>query len=300
MVSAASGNVTGSANVTVSSQPTQPNVTSFELTPSKSAVLNGSTITITIKALNVNNVTDTNFNGMANITVNASKNASAVIYQPNVTFNNGIAILPVTSNIAQFVTVTATNGSITGSTVIAFADMVFDLDMGWNLISIPNFADPSSVDLILKNVKNNGVVGYDPGNKTFSTPADLQPLYGYWINVTAPNQSIGFIADTNIRSVPPSRDLFEGWNLIGVVANKQEQNRELDAGLLFQPLQTGGKPLYSYLVSYKNPRKTYTVGDDLTDRTPLNKGQGYWLFMNTLTDTNKDSLVWAGKPWLPN
>ncbi|MDL5502766.1 MAG: hypothetical protein QSU88_06070, partial [Candidatus Methanoperedens sp.] len=130
------------------------------------------TITITVKALNVN-VTDTNFNGMANITVNASKNASAVMYQPNITFSNGIAILPVTSNISQFVTVTATSGNITGSTDIVFADMVFKLDMGWNLISIPNFADPSNVSLILKNVKNNGVVGYDPGNKTFSTPADL-------------------------------------------------------------------------------------------------------------------------------
>ncbi|MBZ0177325.1 MAG: PQQ-dependent sugar dehydrogenase, partial [Candidatus Methanoperedens sp.] len=216
MVIAASGNITGSANVTVSAHPSQPNVTSFELTPGKTAALKGSTITITIKALNAN-VTDTTFNEMANITVNASKNASAVIYQPNVTFSNGIAILPVTSNMAQFVTVTATSGSITGSTEIAFADMVFDLDPGWNLISVPNFADPGSVDMILKNVKNNGVAGYDPGNKTFSTPADLQPLYGYWINVTAPNQSIGFIADTNIRSVPPSRDLFEGWNLIGVV-----------------------------------------------------------------------------------
>ncbi|CAG1006477.1 Serine-aspartate repeat-containing protein D [Methanosarcinales archaeon] len=285
-------------NFTNAMIPQQPNVTSFELTPSKTAVLKGKTITITIKALNVN-VTDTNFNGMADITVNASKNASAVTYLPNVTFNNGIAILPVTSNIAQFVTVTATNGSITGSTEIAFADMVFNLDLGWNLISIPNFADPSSLDLALKNVKNNGVVGYDPGDKNFSTPTDLQPLYGYWINVTAPNQSIGFIADTNIRSVPPSRNLYEGWNLIGVVANKQEQNKELHAGQLFQPLKTGGKPLYSYLVSYKNPRKTYSVGNDLTDRTTLNKGQGYWLFMNTLTETNKNSLVWAGKPWLP-
>ncbi|NJD53818.1 MAG: ammonia-forming cytochrome c nitrite reductase subunit c552 [Candidatus Methanoperedens sp.] len=279
----------------------QPNVTSFELTPDRTAALSGGTITITVKALNVN-TTDTSFNGMASITVNASKNASAVIYPPNVTFSNGVATLPVSSNIAQFVTVTATNGKTTGSTDIAFADMVFDLDPGWNLISIPNFANPDSVDMILKNVKNNGLVGYDPGNKTFSTPADLQPLYGYWINVTASNQSIGFIADTNVGSTPPpGRDLFEGWNLIGVVASKQEQeqNKQLDAGLLFQPLQIGGKPLYSYLVSYKNPRKTYTVGDDLTDRTPLNKGQGYWLFMNTLTDTNKDTFVWGGRAWLP-
>ena len=116
MVTATNDTITGSANVTVSPHPSQPNVTSFELTPSKTAALNGSTITITVKALNVNNLTDTNFNGMASITVNASKNTSAVTYQPNITFSNGIAILPVTSNIAQFVTVTATNGSITGST----------------------------------------------------------------------------------------------------------------------------------------------------------------------------------------
>ncbi|MDO8728075.1 MAG: SdrD B-like domain-containing protein, partial [Candidatus Methanoperedens sp.] len=179
-------------------------------------------------------------------------------------------------------------------------DLTIDLDLGWNLISIPNFADPSSVDMALKNVKNNGVVGYDPATKTFSTPTDLYPLYGYWINVTEPNQSLGFFADKSITSVPPSRNLYEGWNLIGVVAEESETNKTLDAGLLFQSLQNGGQPLYSFLVSYKNPRHTYVVGVDLSDRTALNQGQGYWLFIKTMTQTDKNSVIWSGKPWLPN
>jgi hypothetical protein len=180
-------------------------------------------------------------------------------------------------------------------------DLTIALDVGWNLISIPNFADPSSVDMVLKNVKNNGVVGYDPANKTFSTPPEILPLYGYWVNVTEPNQSIGFIADPSDTGKLPMRNLYEGWNLIGVVAEESETDK-LEAGLLFQtiPLQNGGQPLYSYLVSYKDPRKTYEVGDDLTNHTKLNQGQGYWLFIKTMTQTDKNSVIWSGKPWLPN
>jgi hypothetical protein len=277
---------------TIVNIPPQP--TSFQLTPSTNVTLKGTTISMAVMALN-NGTPLPLFNGMANITITAN-NASAVTAPMNVTFISGNATFGVTSSIAQFVTVTVTNETITSSTEVAFADRVISLDLGWNLISIPNFADPSSVDQILKNVKNNGIVGFDPATKTFSTPSDLLPLYGYWINVTAPNQSIGFMADTNITSVPPSRNLFEGWNLIGVVGDEQDTN--LDAGLLFQPLQIGGQPLYSFLVSNKNPRHTYEIGVDLTDRTPLNEGQGYWLFMKTMTDTNKNSVVWAGKPWL--
>ena len=276
--------------------PPQPRVTSFELTPGKTAALNGSTITITVKALNVT-VIDTNFNGMANITVTANKNANAVIYPPNVTFNNGIAILPVTSNIVQFVTVTATNGSITGSTDIVFADRVFDLHLGWNLISIPSFADPSSVSLALKNVKNNGVVGYDPATKTFSTPTDLQPLYGYWINVTSPNQSIGFIANImNPTGFPPSRDLYEGWNLIGISADHNADPADSISGIVLfhDDLVSSGERLYTRLID-KSSGNFYTGA--AIDGAQLKQGQGYWLFIKSIPNKNVNNVPWSGNPW---
>jgi hypothetical protein len=286
------------ASVNTTTKVGIPPITSFLLTSDTSVVLKGTTINIEIMALN-GSLPQPLFNGMANITITAN-NMSQVTFDQTATFVNGNATIHVTSSIAQFVTVTATNGTKTGSTTVEFADFVIPLEKGWNLISIPNFANPSSVDMALKNVKNNGVVGYDPATNTFSTPTDLHPLYGYWVNVTEPNQSIGFIADTTITRVPTMRNLYEGWNLIGVVAEEKEKDKILDAGLLFQSLKNGGQPLYSFLVSYKNPRHTYAVGDDLTDRTPLNQGQGYWLFIKTMTETNKNSVIWPGKPWLPN
>ncbi|MFU8766931.1 MAG: Ig-like domain-containing protein [Candidatus Methanoperedens sp.] len=274
-------------------------VTSFELTPGKTAALNGSAITIAIRALNVN-MTETNFNGMANITINASKDASMVVYPPDVTFENGIASLEVTSNMVQFVTVTAASDNITGSATVVFADRVFDLVKGWNLVSIPNFADPSSVALALQNVQNNGVIGFDPATKLFSTPTDLQPMFGYWINVTADNQAIGFIANMDTTAIPPSRNLYEGWNLIGVSASKTDP---VGIGMIskdvFISLRYGQditQRYYSELVSYDglNP---VTVSGEFLDTTHLFQGRGYWMFIKKIPNTDVNNVPWAGKQW---
>jgi len=81
---------------------------------------------------------------------------------------------------------------------VEFADFVIPLVKGWNLVSIPSFADPGDVTNALQLVSNNGVQTFDPATMMFATPTDLQPLFGYWINVTAENQKLGFIADTNV------------------------------------------------------------------------------------------------------
>ncbi|MBE0521448.1 MAG: hypothetical protein IBX39_04185, partial [Candidatus Methanoperedenaceae archaeon] len=279
--------------------PPEPIVTSFELTPGKTAALNESAITIAIRALNVN-VTETNFNGMVNITINASKDASMVVYPPDVTFENGIASLEVTSNMVQFVTVTAASDNITGSATVVFADRVFDLVKGWNLVSIPNFADPSSVALALQNVQNNGVIGFDPATKLFSTPTDLQPMFGYWINVTADNQAIGFIANMDTTAIPPSRNLYEGWNLIGVSASKTDPvgigmiSKDVFISLRYGPDIT--QRYYSELVSYDglNP---VTVSGEFLDTTHLFQGRGYWMFIKKIPNTDVNNVPWAGKQW---
>jgi hypothetical protein len=268
------------------------NISGFKINSANNLGVPGWTINLSNATMNVHATTDANgmyqFTGLSNGTFTVTE-----MMQTGWT-NVTPASIVVLIQGADVMKKNFTN------VIIPASDVTFDLDLGWNLISIPNFADPSSVDMALKNVKNNGVVGYDPATKTFSTPTDLYPLYGYWINVTAPNQRVVFIADRSITSVPPSRNLYEGWNLIGVVAEEKEKKEILDAGLLFQSLQNGGQPLYSFLVSYKNPRHTYAVGVDLTDRTPLNQGQGYWLFIKTMTETDKNSVIWSGKPWLPN
>ncbi len=288
-------------NVNFTNKPVAPStaVTSFVLTPELTTTLKGMPITITITALN-GNMSQTLFNGMADINITAN-NVSAVSSPMNVSFTNGNATILVTSSAAQFATVTAANNSTNGITQVMFADKIFSLSKGWNLISIPNFADSSSVSQALQNVQNNGVVGFDPATDNFSTPTDLEPLFGYWINVTADNQSIGFIASTTIPSMPPTRKLSEGWNLIGVSASRSDPDT-LSAGELFVDLKRGldyTQWLYTRLVSFEQPAApvTFVAGTDLSDLTALKQGHGYWLFIKDLSSTNTNNLPWAGKQW---
>jgi len=150
-------------------------------------------------------------------------------------------------------------------------------------------------------VEHNGVVGYDPATKLFSTPTELMPLYGYWINVTADNQSLGFIASTDITTVPPSRDLYEGWNLIGISASRNDPI-SMNVSELFMDLKFGADPtlwLYTSLVSYDNDTVpiTYVAGRDLTDSTSLMQGKGYWLFIKNIPVTDKNNVPWSGRQW---
>ncbi len=296
-ISATSGNITGTANVTVLSTT----VTGFGLKPDATAALKGDMIKITITALSGNN-TQTLYNGTANITIDV--NTSTVVISPaNVSFTNGMATITITSNITQFVNVTAANANITGSTTVVFADRVFPLEKGWNLISIPNNANPSNVSQALQNIQYNAIFSFDPANSSFSTPTVIQPLFGYWINVTAANQSFGFIADTTVVSSPPQRNLYEGWNLIGVNANRNDDPAiDITAGDLFAGLENNqiGK-YYSILVSYDkgvNNPETFS-GEGLTNNIPLKQGHGYWLFIDPLFNRPQNNLPWAGtgKPW---
>ncbi|NJD77524.1 MAG: hypothetical protein FIB08_10590 [Candidatus Methanoperedens sp.] len=296
-ISATSGNITGTANVTVLSTA----VTALELKPNATAALKGSMITITITALSGTNP-QTLHSGTANITI-AADNVSAVTSSPmNVSFTNGVATMTITSSIAQLVDVTATSGNITGNTTIMFADRVFPLEKGWNLVSIPNNARSNNVSEVLQNVQYNAVFSYDPVNASFSTPTIIQPLFGYWINVTATNQSLGFIADTTVVSSPPQRNLYEGWNLIGVNANRDDNpEANITAGDLFAGLEDNqvGK-YYSILISYENVTNPQTfTGAGLTNSTALKQGHGYWLFIDPLFNRPQNNVPWAGtgKPW---
>ncbi len=288
-------------NINFTNKPlvSPPIVTSFELIPGKTTELKKIPIRITIRALNVNDL-ETRFNGMANISILAN-NANAVTFPQIANFTGGIATIDINSDIAQFVTVTAANGSINGSTKVVFADKVFNLLKGWNLISIPNFADPSGIDKALQLVQNNGVVGFDPATGNFSTPTELMPLFGYWINVTADNQSIGFIASKSIPAVPPSRKLYEGWNLIGVSASRNDSDT-LSVGELFVELKFGldsTQWLYTRLVSFEQPMSpvTFVAGVDLSDVTVLKQGHGYWLSIKSIPSTDKNNVPWTGKQW---
>jgi hypothetical protein len=300
------GDATKNASVNTTTKVGIPPVTFFLLTSDTSVVLKGTTININVMALN-GSLPQPLFNGMADITIVAN-NLSTVSAPINVSFVNGNATIHVTSGIAQFVNITATNGTITGSTIVEFADMVISLNRGYNLISIPSFANPSDTTQALQLVQNNGVQTFNPATGMFVTPTDFAPLYAYWINVTADNQKLGFIADSSVLILPPTRNLYEGWNLIGISASSGDAvdsiRLDMNSRNTFADLRNGDLPsewMYSRLVSFDEATgrfTTYTAGVDLTlDLPALKQGHGYWMFIKSIPNTNKNNVPWAGKVW---
>ncbi len=295
-ITAASGTISATATATVIA----PVLTTITVTPDNAAIVLNGTRAFTATA------SDQFGAPMAGITLSWSTSNPTVgtVTPPSaITGADGNASATFTALAKGTATITARNGSVVGSAAVAVTvtgDKVFDLKRGWNLISIPAFADSSSVRDALANVQYNGIVGYDPATGTFATPASLQPLHGYWINVTVDNQAIAFVASRDAILAPPSRSLYEGWNLIGVSANRSDP-AGMTAGVLFVDLKQGPDPtqwLYTRLVSYDmSPPTTYVTGANLNDATVLNQGHGYWLFIKNIPNTDQNNVPWAGRTW---
>ncbi|MFH1471580.1 MAG: hypothetical protein ABIF85_01655 [Nanoarchaeota archaeon] len=94
----------------------------------------------------------------------------------------------------------------------------------FNLISVPFNLLNSSIEEVFKNVKDNisSVWSYDNGVWLTWTPGaspdtlhNIRPGYGYW--VLAKNESNLILGGSLFSpiSLPPSRNLPEGWSLIG-------------------------------------------------------------------------------------
>jgi hypothetical protein len=294
LVNATNGSISGSASVNVPI----PVLTSITISPT-SAVLDKNTtqvFTATAKdqmnsPMQGINITWTSSNPSLGTLSNASSMTGA----------DGNASTTFSPASTGNTTITATNGSNMANATVIIADRIINLNMGWNLISIPNFAAPNSVAQALANVQYNAIWEFDSATMNFTTPSVLNPLKGYWINVTASDQSIGFISGTVILSTPPTGNLYEGWNLIGVAASHNDDpSVPLNASVVFAGLQNEQVgPLYSMLVSYEdiaNPH-TFIVGSDLTPTTPLNQGHGYWLFINPLVNYPRNNVLWAGTAW---
>jgi hypothetical protein len=296
MVNATNNTLKGSAIVTVA-LATQPVLTSITVSPATASLTPGNNTKFNATAKDQNGIAMSGIN----ITWTSNNINVGTVTPVNVlTGADGNASVTFNAIAAGNINITATNGSYKANATVIIADSIINLNMGWNLISIPNFAAQNGVAQVLANVRYNAIWEFDPATMNFTTPSVLIPLKGYWINVTAPNQSIGFIAaGTVIPSMPPTRNLYEGWNLIGVAASRNDSS-SLNASVVFAGLKNGQVgPLYSMLVNYDDMANPHTsiVGSDLTDTTKLNQGQGYWLFINPLVNYPRNNVPWAGKVW---
>ena len=95
------------------------------------------------------------------------------------------------------------------------------LDMGWNFISVPCALENSSVDNVLAGVSYDALTYYNAETGIWEPVTDFVPLKGYWIHVTAADQSIMLdalepaVPADDTPSFPLSMPVYEGWNAIG-------------------------------------------------------------------------------------
>jgi hypothetical protein len=295
LVNATNGSISDRASVNVQI----PVLTSITISPAN-AVLDKKTTTTQVFTATTRDQMNYPMPDI-NITWTSNNPALGTLNASSMTGADGNASTSLSVASTGMAVITATNGSNSVNTTVIIADSIIDLNMGWNLISIPNFAAQNGVAQVLANVQYNAIWEFDAATMSFSTPSVINPLRGYWINVTAPDQKIGFIAaGIVVPSTPPSMNLYEGWNLIGVAASQlDDSNVPLNASVVFASLQNSQVgPLYSMMVDYQNLSSPYTiVGTDLNDSTPLKQGQGYWLFINPLVNYPRNNVLWAGKVW---
>ncbi|MFC1710815.1 hypothetical protein ACFLZJ_01520 [Nanoarchaeota archaeon] len=180
----------------------------------------------------------------------------------------------------------------------------------WNLISIPfnlisnNIAEVFS-QMEGKEVEIEGVWSYDEtGWHVYKPegPSDLEvirPGFGYWVKADCeePGQNdlcghleVGGSLLSTGPGVPPSRDLQEGWNLIGHYGTDSDQAY----CSLFSLVDTQeGFPRWSALYGYNPIQDTFRALDssDLT-----HAGRGYWLEIDVMDMYSPATACWGFSP----
>lgn len=166
---------------------------------------------------------------------------------------------------------------------------------GWNLISLPVIPTNTSIENVLSNVKNDvlTVWKYDSttGNWSMYKPndasSDLKDMtagFGYWINYNKDTSNTidgsgSLFLEGN--SVPPSRPLKEGWNLIGYY--QKGDTNEIQSKCALSTLTSNINDWIAAswqipVTGYDNNGKTFTEVNYNGLMTP---GQGYWIFMKS-------------------
>jgi len=164
-----------------------------------------------------------------------------------------------------FVTVTVINE-------IPEYDLVIMLNEGWNLFSVPKMLEDNDLDVVLGELgQSEGAIFTYDGNDWIQ-PTEIVPLEAYWIEV--PEESVIYlkhlVCTDGPNCVPASRDLEEGWQLIGYT----EDEKELSPELALKSIQGRYSQLFGLEIDGWKLH-IFGVEDDFVMKPTL----GYWIFM---------------------
>ena len=163
-----------------------------------------------------------------------------------------------------------------------------ELDKKWNLISVPFDPLNKNPEEVFSEVEENinSVWTYDggtdkwyvyrPGENITNSLIEVKSGDGYWVLAT--NEDDFFVGGSLFTpgpTLPPSKNLQPGWNLIGRYGLDEDQTAYC---ALFSLVDTTiGYPRWSSLVGY-NSNTMQFISLDQSDNT--NPGEGYWIEMD--------------------
>lgn len=182
----------------------------------------------------------------------------------------------------------------TGILTSASPEYTVNLPGGWNIFSTPVLLDGShaafgEIFAPDQQAKIAVVLGWD-GEKWYIPAAtdEADPLYAYYIKVDWGSVATATIVPSSQISIPPSRQVQVGLNLIGPAPAYDSAQGNFPPILLTDGLasikQVGDLPGYTIVISpnLAQPGWVYTGGSAIPD---LLTNKGYWVIMENGPDS---------------
>lgn len=176
-----------------------------------------------------------------------------------------------------------------------------DLNRKWNLISVPFVLLDDNITKVFEDIEEDiaSVWTYDaktgdwyvyrPSAGGTSNLEEMNPGWGYWVMAHDDTELLIGGDLYNPVTTPPSRDLINGWNLIGLYGTEDEitnyngPNGNADEAYCELYTLRNEESIYpptkwSALVGYWEPEDPEFMEYGICDYTDL--GAGYWVFMD--------------------
>jgi len=253
--------------------PSDPELTTIEITPAEGEVIAGSSLQFTASGYD--------FSGEP-MTGRAFTWTSSNLTVGDVD-NTGLFM----AEVPGITTLIASNGLVSGSAEITVipgvpADFTLTLRDGWNFISTPaELAEDANTFALFSEVDCAGhsVWSYSPakGWKAVAAEDTFRPLDGIWVysNGTA---YLPLSLDDTVRETPAVKRLSAGWNAVGFSDISAAPTKDALASV---------KDKWAILIGFDAETQSYPTsvisgaGGSHADTREMEPGEGYWLFMRT-------------------
>ncbi|QYZ78745.1 hypothetical protein E2N92_04525 [Methanofollis formosanus] len=270
-ITATSGEVSGTAEVTVSLAPAELTTIVIEPATASLTVGDGRQFTATARNQYGEEIAETTFTWTSSNTAGATVNATGYV--------EAVA--------AGTATITATSGEVSGTaevTVSAAPSPEFTaltLKKGWNFVSVPRTLAPGNdTALIFADVDSAGhsILAFDAAAGLWKTLGEndiVRPLDGIWV-YAAESTTVEITVDPAKPATPPTKHLAEGWNAIGFSDIAPEPARDA---------LTSVKDTWAILIGFDAEKQAYEhsaingATGTHADTCPMIPGKGYWLYM---------------------